>query len=219
MFTRILVPLDGSLLAEQALPVAEELACLQHRSIELIQVVDFNQLDHYGLEELVGADQMADQLVVAEREAAAYLETVATPLRHRGLTVTTLVRGGDPSRELVAAANDDDLIVMSTHGRTGFTRVVLGSVTDSVVHRATAPVLVVRAKDTPVSVEVGEVSRLLHRERYRPNELAHLLGMEVAQVRQEALTGKLPAQIVDHHVIWISRADVLDWLHDRGNPT
>ena len=215
MFTRILVPLDGSLLAEHALPAAEETARLHQCPLELIQVIDLNRLDHYGIEGLVGAAHMADQLVVAEREVTEYLESVATNLREHGLTVSIMIRSGDPARELIDAATTGDLIVMATHGRGGVARVFLGSVAETVLRRASAPVLLVRANATQPPTDLSEMSRLLRRERYRPAELGHLLGMEVAHIQHAALTKQLPAQIIDHHVLWIDRADALNWLRDQ----
>src|SRR5215204_4122178 len=105
MFSRILVPLDGSHLAEKALPDAEQMARLCDAPITLIQVIDLNQLDHYGLEEFVGAPGLADQLAAAEHAAKEYLSRIASELEQRGVKTTIELRGGNPARELVEAAN------------------------------------------------------------------------------------------------------------------
>jgi nucleotide-binding universal stress UspA family protein len=215
MFTRIVVPLDGSSLAEQALPSAEEMAWIKGTPITLIQVIDLNRLDHYGLEEFVGADGLAEQLEVAERAAREYLNSISDGLQELGITATISIRCGDPTRELVEATEQGDLIVMATHGRGGVMRALLGSVAESVARRSPVPVLLVRAKSDAVPANTEAIARLLQQDHYRPDDLARLLNMDVTQVRQAALAGQLPAQILDHHVISIAREDALSWLDKR----
>jgi nucleotide-binding universal stress UspA family protein len=218
MFTRILVPLDGSPLAEQALPNAEEMAWIKGSPITLIQVIDLNRLDHYGLEAFVGADGLADQLEVAEHAARKYLGSIAEGLHELGITTMIATRWGDPAREIIEAIEPGDLVVMATHGRGGVTRALLGSVAESVMRRSPVPVLLVRATKTEAPSDLESIAHLLRHDRYRPDELAQVLNMDVARVRQAALTGQLPAQILDHHVISIARTDALSWLgtHEAG---
>jgi nucleotide-binding universal stress UspA family protein len=215
MYTRILVPLDGSSLSELALPNAEEMARLTGAPLSLVYVVDLNRLDHFGMEELVGSDGLADQLQVAERAATTYLTAIAHTLEGKGLRTTIHTRCGDPTRELVAATQPGDLIIMATHGRGGVTRTLLGSVAESVARRSLVPVLLVRAATEVAPSDTDAITNLLNQDRYQPAELAQLLRMDVAQVRQAALNGQLPAQILDHHVISITRADALGWLGER----
>jgi nucleotide-binding universal stress UspA family protein len=184
MFTRIVVPLDGSPLAEQALPNAEEMAWLKGAPIMLIQVIDLNQLDHFGLEAFIGADGLADQLEVAERAARTYLGSIAEGLQELGITATIAIRWGDPMREIIAATEKRDLIVMATHGRGGVTRALLGSVADSVARRSLVPVLLVRARTAVAPSDLESIAHHLHQDRYRPVELAQALNMDVAHVRQ-----------------------------------
>jgi hypothetical protein len=122
---------------------------------------------------------------------------------------------GDPARELVAAGQPGDLIIISTHGRDGALRWVIGSVAEAVARHASVPVMLVRV--TPAARPNGteHMADLLSRDQYRPEELAELLNMDVAVVRQAALTGRLQAKIADHHVISIARADALRWLEER----
>jgi nucleotide-binding universal stress UspA family protein len=85
--------------------------------------------------------------VLADERAAAreYVERVEGEVRERGLEVSSEVRTGAASRELVGLAQPDDLIVVATHGRGGMARWFLGSVAEEVARRLPAPVLLVRA--------------------------------------------------------------------------
>jgi nucleotide-binding universal stress UspA family protein len=216
MFARIIVPLDGSSLAEQALANAEELARDGAVPIRLVRVVDPNRLDHFGLDKFVGMAGLAEKVEEAQKAAAAYLDESARALGERGLTVEVEVLRGDPARAIVAAAQPGDLIVMSTHGRGGAIRWFLGSVAEAVVRHATVPVMLIRVAATASPQSDGRMAELLSRDEYRPEELAELLNMDVAVVRQAALTGRLNARIADHHIISIARADVLRWLAERA---
>jgi nucleotide-binding universal stress UspA family protein len=215
MYARVVVPLDGSELAEQALTDAEDLARLAMAALHLVRVVDPTRLDHFGLDQLVAASTLGEKIEEAERAATAYLEDIAARLRERDLTVQSEVRRGAPAAEIVAVANPGDLIVMLTHGRSGLGRWFLGSVAEAVVRQAPVPVLLVRARPVaPATTQEDAASLLLH-EEYRPEELARLLAMDEALVRQAALSGRLHAKIADHHVLSIARTDALQWLAER----
>ncbi len=136
----ILVPLDGSRLAAAALPYAAALAHATDARISLLTILG-PAPERVGLPS--AASQEADERHVTE--SAAYMESVATPLRVRGLAVTTVVRHGNPADTILADAEDEDcsLIVMSTHGRTGFERARAGSVAQHVLRHAIIPTLVV----------------------------------------------------------------------------
>ena len=145
MYRRILVPLDGSALAERALPEAEELARLAGASMHLIRVVDLAHVARYGSVGL-SMEVAAFELLLADEEIAArgYLERTAHDLQRRGLSATAEVRRGHAASEIVGAATGGDVIVMATHGRGGVTRWFLGSVAEAVVRRSPVPVLLVR---------------------------------------------------------------------------
>jgi nucleotide-binding universal stress UspA family protein len=146
MDARIVVPLDGSELAEVALPRAEELARALQVPLHLVRVTDFTRLDQYGPYGLaIEYAGMQEVLETEHRTAREYLQQVEERLTANGLRVTAERRQGSAARELVAAAQPDDLIVMATHGRSGVTRWFLGSVAEDVIRRAAAPVLIVRA--------------------------------------------------------------------------
>lgn len=216
MFTRVMVPLDGSALAEQALSEAESLAHLQGAPLRLIRVVDPHEIDHFGLDEFTGRAKLDERVEAACQDAAKYLQQAAREIEERGLTVTTEVRQGNPAREIVAATQPGDLLVISTHGRDGARRWFLGSVAEAVTRHAAVPVLLVRIKETAASNGGHRYADLLRQDAYRPEELAEVLNMDAAVVRQEALTGRLRAKIVEHHVLSITRADALSWLAERG---
>lgn len=146
MFQRIVVPLDGSKLAEAALPAAEELARLTHAPIVLLRVVDFTRLEQYGPYGLALEYASVEPVLAAERaEAVSYLEDVQRQLSTKGLSVTFAVRSGPVTRELVAATQPGDVVVMASHGRGGLSRWLLGSVAEDVVRHAPVPVMIIRA--------------------------------------------------------------------------
>lgn len=139
---RILVPLDGSELAESVLPRVEALAQTAMARLTLLQVIGpvMPELKAYEIAYLPEDDGiLADQ-------ARAYLARVAAPLRERGLDVETRVAFGKPGDRIAAATTDNayDLVAMATHGRGGIERAMVGSVADEVLRTASAPVLLFR---------------------------------------------------------------------------
>jgi nucleotide-binding universal stress UspA family protein len=147
VFERIVVPLDGSELAEQALPAAEELARLSGAPIHLIRVVDLTRLERYGAYGLAVEYAGFETVAAEERQVAEqYLAEVRTRLHGRGATVTSEVVDGTTTRVLVGATKPGDTLVMASHGRSGLPRWFLGSVAEEVVRHATVPVLLVRAQ-------------------------------------------------------------------------
>jgi nucleotide-binding universal stress UspA family protein len=155
MFTNILVPLDGSALSEQALPMAQHLARSSDTSLHLLQVISLrSELEALrgSVSESVTVLEMAQDAARRLREAQtargkAYLEGLAVQLQQAGMHVTTALREGAADENIVAYAKEHeiDLIVMSTHGHSGFKRFLLGSVTDRVIRAGQTPVLVVPA--------------------------------------------------------------------------
>jgi nucleotide-binding universal stress UspA family protein len=147
MFNTILVPLDGSALAEQALAPASRLAARFGGELLLLSVV-VPERPLPGLPYLVprAGDEAAGPSRPRMEEAEAYL--AGLKLSDPGLRVRTLVLGGAPA-ELIIAAGDEggaDLIVMSTHGRSGLMRLLYGSVAEEVLRGATVPVLLVPSR-------------------------------------------------------------------------
>ncbi len=145
MYERIVVPLDGSETAERALAPALELAGRLGTALHLVRVADVTRFRFGANEAAVEYAALGRELAAEETAARAYLAAVRSRLTEQGLTPTTEVRRGLAARELVEVARPGDLLVMASHGRTGAARWFLGSVTEEVVRRADAPVLVVRA--------------------------------------------------------------------------
>ncbi len=150
MFERILVPLDGSKVAEAALPVVEELVSklspVQKVEVTLLQVV--TSLTHWVVAGEAGAPipYTEQEVNLIRKEAQAYLDKVAEGLRSKGATVKTKVAVGNAAQEIIKASEEipADLMAMSTHGRTGLGRWAFGSVTERVLRAGTLPVLLVR---------------------------------------------------------------------------
>jgi nucleotide-binding universal stress UspA family protein len=144
MYKKILIPLDGSELAIKALDHAEKLAKTFDAEIILFQVVSFMPI--YGSPELVTPLIIDDK----QKEAAEkYLSDLAEDMKKRGLRVSTMVKTGQQvAVEIIDFAKESaaDLIVMCTHGRSGITRWVLGSVALKVLTRAETPILLIRSR-------------------------------------------------------------------------
>jgi len=144
MYKKILVPLDGSELAEKALEHAEKLAETFDAEIILFQVITFKPI--YVVAELV------TPFVVDEKQKEAierYLTNLAEKLKKRGFKITAMVRTGQQvAVEIIDFAKETgvDLIVMCTHGRSGISRWVLGSVANKVLTQAETPILLVHLK-------------------------------------------------------------------------
>jgi len=158
MLSRLLVPLDGSPLAEAVIPHVVELAASRTAEIVLLRVA----LGHH----FAGGDPVEAQVRAVE-DAKVYLATLETNLAAQGLTVKSVVRYGHAAEEILdhVRVGGADLIAMTTHGRSGIRRWLLGSVAETVVHHAPVPVLLVRAKgpllpavEVPLAVDTSMTS-------------------------------------------------------------
>lgn len=156
MYSKILVPLDSSELAEQALPHVIGNALAHDAAVHLMQVIDPADMTSPLLRhtiELIATVGEPDRTAALEAwgaSAGEYLDSVATRLREAGVnTVTSNVLRGNPY-ELIraeAAAVDADLIVIASHGRSGLGRAVTGSVADHVIRETPeSAVLVIRPR-------------------------------------------------------------------------
>ena len=157
---RLLVPLDGSELAEAALPVATALAQQLGIPVQLIRATNAT----LTLATLTGSspfpvappadiyDQWATDL---ERSATTYLDGVAKRLRDEGIAASIAVCDGSPYTEITNAVQAGDLLVMTSHGRGGVMRWLLGSVAEKLVREAPAPILLVPAADRGAAANAG----------------------------------------------------------------
>lgn len=172
MYRRILAPLDGSEAAEQALPYVHSLAKGLQASVHLFAVVDA------GATELV----LSDQKLLGElrQRAQTYLEKVARSLMDDPrVVVTTGVGEGAAAGQILLEAEKDPatLIAMSTHGRSGITRWVVGSVAEKVLVATSNPLLLVRARDSKSlrpDVRIGTIIAALDGSALSEGVLLHV---------------------------------------------
>jgi nucleotide-binding universal stress UspA family protein len=143
MFKRILVPLDGSVHAARAIPVAAWFAELTHGNIILVCVVN-----HFVLGEsaTTAPSRVYDHDDFSIREAETYLEEVAHAPELAHLPVEKIILPGPVASTLLFAAHSShaDLIVLSSHGRSGMQHKAFGSTSEKIVYRASLPILLIR---------------------------------------------------------------------------
>ena len=169
MYKKILVPLDGSPLAECALPHVEQVALKGNESeVILVSVTELMKLGHVFYDphspsldsvgdsaisgyaapaDVTGAYSAVEEAVgKMENQAQAYLERISGDLKEKGIKAKVKVLKGEPAHEIVSYAEDNgcDIIVMASHGRSGPTRWALGSISDKVFRSCCVPVLMVR---------------------------------------------------------------------------
>ena len=141
---KILAPLDGSDIGESAVPYAEAIAAKSGASICLLQVISLPGTVEANV---LGGHDWRKFVKAMEDAGENYLKTVAKRLGSKNTKVMYEVLTGDPADKIVEYAADKggSMIAMSTHGRTGIARWVLGSVADKVLHGAGIPILLVRS--------------------------------------------------------------------------
>lgn len=158
MGTRVLVPLDGTPAGEAVLPKLEKLifqaAPVMEAEVTLLHVVsqvNFNVLNESPKAQLPMTESEVRELT---EKAEEYLKGVSGKISRKGLKINTMVRVGSAADEIVKAAHavDANLIAMSTKGRNGIVRWMLGSVTDRVLRlEGSIPVLAINAKSKEAS--------------------------------------------------------------------
>jgi nucleotide-binding universal stress UspA family protein len=144
MYKRIVVPLDGSPLAEQALPHAMAQAAQFGADLILLKVMaPLPEVVFSAPAAVLSAEKMSAQL------ARDYLEEVAAGIREQGIAAEIATVEGEPYVEIIRYAEEQgaSMIVVSTRGHSGFSRWLLGSVADRVVRGATVPVLLVQCQE------------------------------------------------------------------------
>ncbi len=177
MFKQILVPLDGSTRAEQALPVAIQLACASNGSIVLIRVANF-PIDYGG--GYTQAPLMTEQVIETELDNVdEYLKKVATSEVLAGISVKTEAMFGQPLQDILSVVESRraDLIVICSHGRTGLKRWALGSIAQALAHQSAVPLLVLR--------EGGQVLAIARGARTQP--ICGLVALDGSPFAETAL--------------------------------
>lgn len=148
-FEKLIIPLDGSTVAEQALPTAEALAKKLDLELLIVRVLNtyswvFTDMSPYG------AHSLPSELLKTLKEAATgYLDKTVTDLQQKGFKVGSRSMLGNPGSEIneLASETPGSLVVISTHGRSGVNRMVMGSVADKVVRGSGSPVLLLRSTE------------------------------------------------------------------------
>jgi nucleotide-binding universal stress UspA family protein len=157
--SRIVVPLDGSEIAARALPVASEVAKQLAVPVHVIRAVDAASVlpiapGVFGAAPAVDAE-VADQIwQEAEAEARSTVTTAVSRLEAEGVDASGAIVDGSPFFAISEVIEPGDLLILTSHGRGGVRRWLLGSVAEKLVREADAPVMLVPA------VERGEESRL-----------------------------------------------------------
>jgi nucleotide-binding universal stress UspA family protein len=157
MYSKVLVPLDGSEVSERALAHAQSLAGAFGARVYLLQVIslshEYEAIRGGGGDSPTAVEYSLDlaRQITASRQTRAetYLEATAAQLEQNGLQVETSVRQGSALENITdfVAENGIDLIVMSTHGRGELQRFLVGSVTDRVIRSSHVPVLAIPPED------------------------------------------------------------------------
>jgi nucleotide-binding universal stress UspA family protein len=156
MYSRVLVPLDGTHLAETILPHAIDIA--RRFDATLVVLRALTAIEDIGRETAVGEPfaaapigvDLTQEVIEDEREAARrYLADVGRRLQAEGVRVEAFMQEGDPALVLPAAVKGQraDLVAMATHGRTSLGRLVFGSVAESVLHEVNVPMLLLHARE------------------------------------------------------------------------
>ncbi len=177
---RILVPLDGSEYGEAALPAAVELAKVFEGTLVLARVVPLSQVA------FVPETPIAMQAVLDEELKAArdYLEEAAGRVRAQGVKAAIEIEVGPVVPRLLEVARrvDADLIGISSHGRTGLSELVFGSVTLGLLRQAEVPLLVVRPELIAEKQVLGREPIEAAARQFEPLQVIELTGREAAIV-------------------------------------
>ncbi|HEY7319089.1 MAG TPA: universal stress protein [Candidatus Binatia bacterium] len=229
MYTRILIPLDGSKVAEQVLPYARFLAKALAIPVGLLGVVDPDAL--VALADPARGRHVDTLVAEAMNRTTLYLETTARSFS--GAQVKCSVEKGSTAEIVIEKATGDKgtLIVMATHGRSGMQRWLLGSVADKVLHGATNHLFLVRASDqgktdgeAPLKTVIVPLDGSTLAEQVLPNvlDLTKKMQLNVVLMRAYALPpsvsaedyGFYSAELLDH-----LEAEARDYLQEKVNET
>ena len=152
MDERIVVPLDGSKVGEAALPYVEDIVSKLSPEVKaeviLLQVLAPASISTVSGRTPGDVSYTMQEMEATQEKAVEYLNQIGETLRSKGVTVTIKLAIGDAADHIVKVAEETkaNLIAMSTHGRSGFSRWAFGSVTDKVLRReGRIPIAMVRA--------------------------------------------------------------------------
>lgn len=141
MYKKILVPLDGSPVAEAVLPHAEALAKAENAELIILRVPVIPASEYVALDPVVASTVRKD----IRDEAATYVTKTVDTLKKDNIKVTGITKEGSVPDVILEVAEETqaDMIAMSTHGLTGVKRWLMGSVADKIVHHTHIPVMLI----------------------------------------------------------------------------
>lgn len=144
MFKKILIPMDGSELGREALEQGLDLARLSNGEVTILYAIEtpYELASSYAQP----AESHEQQMRKYQAEAKKILQEISAQAEAKGIRTRTIIAEQHPVPAILEAAKDHDLVVMATQGRKGIERVLMGSVTDKVLHNCSTPILVVRGR-------------------------------------------------------------------------
>ena len=153
MYKRAIVPLDGSIVAEGIIPLILEIAGPLDMEVVLLRVVVPIPPSVIEGSRHVELDDVEKRRLEAEE----YLTPITTNLRAKGIRVTTQVRRGEATAEILAGAKaaGADLIAMTTHGRSGLGRLLFGSIAEAVLRQSDIPVFLMRQTEAQIAARTA----------------------------------------------------------------
>jgi len=143
MFKKILIPTDGSKFGLDALEQGLDLAKMSGGEVTILYAIEnpYGPFQNYATQ----PPEYFEKLINDHKaEASIFLSRISAAAESKGVHTRTVIVEEHPVPAILEAAKDHDLVVMATHGRTGIDRVMMGSVTDKVLHNCSTPVLVIR---------------------------------------------------------------------------
>ena len=224
MFQQIMVPLDGSELAERALPCAERLGVATGATLHLVHVVELMPPPTGPFALAYAPGGIHGDLVAQEtQQATAYLDKMRERVAAGGVHVRTEQMLGLAAATLLDYERDAgiDLVVMCSHGRSGLARFALGSVAEHLLRHGTAPVLLVRPFGDPVSLEHAVVpldgSERAEKALQVVDQLARDVVHEVTLLRVIGTAEEAPdaeryleeaaGRLTQQHLVWGRRVE------------
>ncbi|MBN1690219.1 MAG: universal stress protein [Dehalococcoidia bacterium] len=145
MYKKIMVPLDGSQIAECVIPHIEAIAGKSSAKVELVTVIEPLEIPTRG-HIAISDDEIKQIDAEGKKEANKYLDRVSDRLTKAGVKTDTVILSGNAADRLTryAVNNDIDLIIMATHGRSGISRLFWGSVAEKILRATEIPVLLIK---------------------------------------------------------------------------
>lgn len=143
MFKKILIPTDGSEFGQDALEQGLDLARMSGGEVTILYAIEypFEPFQNYSNQPPEYHERLMKEY---KAKAESVLSHISSEAKSKGVPTYALIVEDHPVPAILEAAKDHDLVVMATHGRKGIDRVMMGSVTDKVLHNCSTPVLVVR---------------------------------------------------------------------------